>query len=84
MHAGAAPDAIEVFPFGQPVLPRQPSTEEPREVYLLGAYPSGLHVRWTPPAISGQDFRPIRALIADNEPVPFWAARTLRSASLGG
>ena len=56
------------FPFGAPVLPRPPSATGPRRVYLLGAYPSGLHVRWTPPA----PLKPVRALLVDNEPTPFW------------
>src|SRR5215218_304182 len=59
------------FPFGAPVLPRPPSASDPRPVYLLGAYPSALHVQWTPPAAYGK--RKVRALIVDNEPTPFWA-----------
>jgi hypothetical protein len=58
------------FPFGQPVLPRHPSASDRRPVYVLGAYPSALHVRWAPsPADSG---KAIAALPVDNEPEPFW------------
>lgn len=56
------------FPFGRPVLPCPPSADGRRPVFVLGAYPSALHVRWTPPA----PFRPIAALGVDNEPTPFW------------
>jgi hypothetical protein len=57
------------FPFGQPVEPSPASRSEPSEAFILGAYPSGLHIRWTPPSEFG---KPIRALIVDNEPEPFW------------
>lgn len=58
-----------MFPFGQPVLPRPASADGPRRCFLLGAYPSALHVRWAPPP--GR-YRPIRAVPVDNEPEPFW------------
>lgn len=60
----------ERFPFGAPVqsAARQPSGR--RRVFVLGAYPSAVHVRWTPPADSG--LKPVRALAVDNEPEPFW------------
>lgn len=58
-----------VFPFGQPVLPNQPSNRGQRDAFVLGAYPSGLHVAWQPPP----GYRSlVRALIVDNEPMPFW------------
>jgi hypothetical protein len=38
-------------------------------VFVLGAYPSALHVRWTP---SGAGHKPVQALAVDNEPWPFW------------
>ena len=56
------------FPFGQPVLPRLPSRASPARLFVLGAYPSALHVRWTPPA----PWESICALAVDNEPEPFW------------
>ncbi|WP_345204001.1 hypothetical protein [Fodinibacter luteus] len=37
--------------------------------FVLGAYPSALHVEWTPPPPLG---RRIAALPVDNEPYPFW------------
>src|SRR5689334_10265937 len=61
-----------VFAFGAPVLPRKPSTSRRQDVFVLGAYPSGLHVSWTPPNIEGLAAKPIRAIIVDNEPTPFW------------
>ncbi|QIM20596.1 hypothetical protein G7075_04610 [Phycicoccus sp. HDW14] len=58
------------FPFGAPVddltigLPtREVST------FVLGAYPSAVHVEWTPPDGLG---RRVVALPVDNEPFPFW------------
>ena len=56
------------FPFGQPLLPREPSASGPRPVFILGAYPSALHIRWTPP-----EGKAVRALAVDNEPTPFWS-----------
>jgi hypothetical protein len=58
------------FPFGAPLLPC--GTDVPVRRYpvlLLGAYPSALHVRWTPPEGFGP---PVVALPVDNEPTPFW------------
>lgn len=56
------------FPFGRPVAPCPPSADGPRPVFVLGAYPSALHVRWTPP----RPYRAVTALAVDNEPTPFW------------
>jgi hypothetical protein len=56
------------FPFGRPVLPRPPSASTKRCVFILGAYPSALHVSWRAP--TGE---PIHALAVDNEPLPFWS-----------
>lgn len=64
-------DAIPRFPFGSPVSPRAPSATSARRVFLLGAYPSALHVLWTPPA----PFQRVAALAVDNEPSPFWTGR---------
>lgn len=61
-----------MFAFGAPVLPSKPSSSERRDVYVLGAYPSGLHVSWTPPVLDGLALKSIRAMIVDNEPTPFW------------
>jgi hypothetical protein len=57
-----------VFPFGAPVSACRPSADGPRRVFVLGAYPSALHVAWTPP----RPHRRIAAIAVDNEPEPFW------------
>jgi uracil-DNA glycosylase len=58
------------FPFGAPVLPRGIQLpDRPYPVVVLGAYPSALHVRWTPPAGYGPA---VAAFPVDNEPTPFW------------
>lgn len=64
------------FPFGCPVTPCHPSAQGPRPVFVLGAYPSALHVRWRPPTESG--FRAINALAVANEPEPFWNGKDQR------
>lgn len=56
------------FLFGQPVLPAKPAAHGPKRVFILGAYPSALHVRWFGP---GRDCL-IQAVAVDNEPEPFW------------
>jgi uracil-DNA glycosylase len=56
------------FPFGRPVRACKPSASGSRPVFVLGAYPSALHVQWTPP----QGYKRIRAIAVDNEPEPFW------------
>ncbi len=58
------------FPFGQEVTPCKPSASDRRPLFILGAYPSALHVKWTPPLGAGARF--VRALAVDNEPEPFW------------
>jgi hypothetical protein len=40
------------------------------DLFVLGAYSSALHVRWTPPEQT--KLRRIKALAVDNEPEPFW------------
>jgi uracil-DNA glycosylase len=59
------------FPFGRPLAPRAPSATSARRLFLLGAYPSALHVEWKPPA----PFQRIAALAVDNEPEPFWTGK---------
>lgn len=56
------------YPFGAPLTPRPPSATTARSIFLLGAYPSALHVEWTPP----EPWKPVRALPVDDEPTPFW------------
>lgn len=56
------------FPFGAPVqrLAVDPPTRQV-DAFVIGAYPSALHVSWKTP-----DGRRVAALPVDNEPVPFW------------
>lgn len=57
-----------VFPFGRPVVACEPVATGRAAMFVLGAYPSALHVRWRPPQGEG---RVVQALV-DNEPEPFW------------
>lgn len=61
-------DIAHLFPFGRPITARKPSASGAKKLFLLGAYPSALHVKWTP----HKPFEPIAALAVDNEPEPFW------------
>lgn len=56
------------FLFGKPVEPVKPRAGGQRRLFVLGAYPSALHVKWQPPGVR----RPVRAVAVDNEPEPFW------------
>jgi uracil-DNA glycosylase len=56
------------FPFGQRVKESQPKAAGKKKLFVLGAYPSALHVAWQPPA----PYRRISALAVDNEPEVFW------------
>lgn len=55
------------FPFGQPVKPVPPRRAPINDLFVLGAYPSSLHVSWR----ADETLR-IQALPIDNEPVSFW------------
>ena len=55
-----------VFPFGNPSGRCQPRRASPAEAFVLGVYPSALHIRW-----SGPEQR-IAALAVAEEPWPFW------------
>src|SRR3954447_13225402 len=55
------------YPFGRPVGVCAPSSTGPRRAFVLGAYPSALHVRWK--GVAGDE---ISALPVDDEPEPFW------------
>ncbi len=55
------------FPFGRPVLKRRPSAKSRRRVFVLGAFPSALHIAWWSPARKN-----VKALPVDNEPASFW------------
>ncbi len=61
-------DPAPCFPFGQPVTAFARTDRGPRDVFVLGAYPSALHVAWNSP--DGR--QRIKALPVDNEPEPFW------------
>jgi hypothetical protein len=61
------PVADGVFPFGAPVAKRPPSASSHRALFIMGAYPSALHVRWVLPGVAV-----VQAMPVDNEPVPFW------------
>lgn len=54
------------FPFGQPSGRCQPQRVAEAEAFVMGVYPSALHIRWV-----NQDFR-VAALAVDEEPWPFW------------
>lgn len=56
------------YPFGRPITPREPSATSPRRLFVLGAYPSALHVEWIPP----KPWKRITAIPIDDEPSPFW------------
>lgn len=58
---------MESFPFGRPVMPVEPRKSKANEAFVLGAYPSALHVNWTP-----RGSKNIQALPVENEPSPFW------------
>jgi uracil-DNA glycosylase len=74
--------SIGRYPFGSPVGHRPPAGEGHRPLFVLGAYPSALHVRWQPPETAPVT-RPIRALAVADEPSPFWpAGNAIEEASL--
>ena len=62
------PDSEFIFPFGAPLKPCPPHAPKSSKLFVLGAYPSALHVRWDPP----KPYDRIQALAVDNEPTPFW------------
>ena len=68
------------FPFGAPVLPCGDRQPDPCDAFVLGAYPSAVHVRWTPPPSTG--LRAIAALAVDNEPTVFWDGSDADSRTL--
>lgn len=64
------------FPFGRPSArrpPRVPSSGE-AELFVLGVYPSALHVRWRRP-----DGKTIGALAVDDGPTVFWDGADARA-----
>lgn len=63
------------FPFGSTASPRPPrSPNGPAALFVLGVYPSALHVHWTPPAWAMNELgvTEIGALAVADEPTVFW------------
>jgi hypothetical protein len=63
------------FPFGAPSTPQDPRrATQPTGLFVLGVYPSALHVHWTPPAWASvlPGVKPIGALAISDEPTVFW------------
>lgn len=62
------------FPFGRPVTACGATAVSERNTLILGAYPSALHVKWSPPPLSqfSPPLKPIKAIAVDNEPEVFW------------
>ncbi len=56
------------FPFGKSLVGCKPKITCARPIFILGAYPSALHVAWQPP----ESYHPIAAMAVDNEPDIFW------------
>src|SRR5215212_6481198 len=70
-----------VFPFGRLVVPCDPVATGRAAMFVLGAYPSALHVRWRPPQGEG---RVVQALAVDNEPSRSGPAPTRCTESSNG
>ena len=67
------------FPFGRPPprrRPRRPREGESTEAFVVGVYPSALHIGWRLPAWFHPPAAPLRrlvtALTVNVEPHPFW------------
>ena len=64
-----------IFPFGQPST-RRPSRRPSghASLFVLGVYPSALHVRWVPPQWAQDELGvgPVGALAVDDEPTVLW------------
>lgn len=75
MHEEAPRDG-PTFPFGGRSTPRSVRRAErpPAKAFVLGVYPSALHVRWTPPkwAKDVPGVGVIGALAVADEPTVFW------------
>ena len=61
---------VGTFPFGRPatVRPPRPAVDAPAKVFVLGVYPSALHVRWSRPDGAVH----VQSLAVDDEPEVFW------------
>lgn len=63
------------FPFGAIASPRAPRRPDgDAGLFVLGVYPSALHVRWNPPmwAVAKLGIGPVGALAVADEPTVFW------------
>jgi hypothetical protein len=60
---------VGTFPFGRPATDRPPRVPAgDADLFVLGVYPSALHVRWQRPDGAVQ----VQALAVDDEPEVFW------------
>lgn len=60
---------VGIFPFGRPATDRPPRVPTGgADLFVLGVYPSALHVRWQRPDGAVQ----VQALAVDDEPEVFW------------
>ena len=69
---GREESPLGVFPFGLPLRSCAQTRASPHRCFVLGAYPSALHVQWKLPGEVGGS---VRALAIDNEPEPFWSGQ---------
>jgi hypothetical protein len=72
---GRASNFDGVFPFGRPSTkrPARRPTSGSAEIFVLGVYPSALHVRWILPQwLCTNDRSEVKALAVDVEPTVFW------------
>ena len=77
--------AVARFPFGAVSSARPPRRPEgDARAFVLGVYPSALHVRWTLPAWAAPvvDRQVVASLAVDVEPVVFWDGEQPDAASL--
>ena len=66
---------MAVFPFGEAAGPRPPRrpAADVAKVFVLGVYPSALHVRWTLPSARPEGLPAVvGALAVADEPTVFW------------
>lgn len=58
------------FPFGRPATarPPRPAVDGSARVFVLGVYPSALHIRWARPDVKVH----VQSLAVDDEPEVFW------------
>jgi len=69
-HSEEQMNALGRFPFGAPLAECGAQIPTRADAFILGAYPSALHVLWRAPIDS--EFGRIHALAVDNEPTVFW------------